>query len=284
MRYSVVLPAHNEAAYIKKALEALLSQKCLPQEVIVVDDHSTDQTPNLVKQSMKKNSCIKLVQKSTIEEHQPGAKVVEAFLKGKSALTRPYDVLVKLDADIELPENYFSELAEVFKDKSVGIAGGLIVEKTKSQQWRVNHPMHQDHVRGAIKAYSKACYQAIGGLRAIMGWDTLDEHLARFNGYRVVAVSSLHAKHHRPLGRRYSTKAFYDQGRAFYLLRYGSFLSILAILKHAWLKKSMNTLLFVLYGYLSALLLRPQRVVTKKEGLFIRNYRKSQIKNKLKSF
>ena len=65
-------------------------------------------------------------------------------------MTQPYDVLVKLDADIVLPQNYFSELAKCFMDKSVGIAGGMITE-LKQGQWEIDHPMNEDHVRGAIK-------------------------------------------------------------------------------------------------------------------------------------
>lgn len=283
MRYAVVLPAHNEAAFIEKALDALFVQKLLPQEVIVVDDHSTDQTSDLVKKKMEQHTAIKLVQKSTAADHQPGAKVVDAFLKGATALNLPYDVLVKLDADVEVPKNYFSDLARYFQEESVGIAGGVIVENEKGQ-WKVNHPMNQDHVRGAIKAYSKGCYDAIGGLRPIMGWDTLDEHLARFHGYKVVAEPSLQVKHHRPLGRRYSIKAFQNQGSAFYRMRYGAVLSVLAVLKHAWLKKSLTTFIFVSWGFLTALFFHPPRAVTREEGRFIRNYRWTQIRNKFKSF
>lgn len=283
MKYSVVLPAHNEANYIEKALSALFAQDCPPQEVVVVDDHSTDTTAELVNVWIEKKSELQLVQQTTAAEHQPGEKVIQAFLKGVSALTKPFDVLVKLDADVELPKDYFRGLAKHFEEKSTGIAGGVVVEK-KEGQWKIDHPMNHDHVRGAIKAYSKECYDAIGGLLPLMGWDTLDEHLARFYGFQVICDPALKAKHHRPLGKRYAPLATKNQGRAFYRMRYGFWLSALAIVKYAYVKQSFNTFLLAYWGYLSSFVVRPKRAVTKKEGQFIRNYRFTQIKNKFKSF
>lgn len=44
MRLSVVIPAHNEETYLPSALEALARQTFPPDEVIVVDNASTDRT------------------------------------------------------------------------------------------------------------------------------------------------------------------------------------------------------------------------------------------------
>ncbi|GGM93762.1 glycosyl transferase [Thermus composti] len=44
MRISVVIPAHNEEAYLPAALEAVFAQTLPPFEVIVVDNASTDRT------------------------------------------------------------------------------------------------------------------------------------------------------------------------------------------------------------------------------------------------
>ncbi|WP_041436263.1 glycosyltransferase family 2 protein [Thermus oshimai] len=44
MRISVVIPAHNEEAYLPAALEAVRAQTLSPLEVLVVDNASTDRT------------------------------------------------------------------------------------------------------------------------------------------------------------------------------------------------------------------------------------------------
>lgn len=63
----------------------------------------------------------------------PGSKVVNAFNKGFELLDQDFDIIVKLDADIILPPNYFEKLTEIFKDSRVGIAGVLHMNKTKKE-------------------------------------------------------------------------------------------------------------------------------------------------------
>ena len=44
MRFYVVIPAHNEEAFIKDCLVSLMEQSLPPKKIIVVDDNSNDQT------------------------------------------------------------------------------------------------------------------------------------------------------------------------------------------------------------------------------------------------
>lgn len=46
--YSVVIPVYNGEAFIKKAIESCLQQTVLPNEIIVIDDASTDMTRSAV--------------------------------------------------------------------------------------------------------------------------------------------------------------------------------------------------------------------------------------------
>ena len=45
---SVIIPTYNRAHLLPRALDSILSQSCLPNEIIVVDDGSTDDTSVLV--------------------------------------------------------------------------------------------------------------------------------------------------------------------------------------------------------------------------------------------
>ena len=95
-------------------------------------------------------------------------------------------------------------------------------EKNEAGEWELNHPMQMDHVRGAFKAYHVSCLKTIGGLRSAMGWDTVDEHLARYYGYRVITLPALKVKHLRPVGAQYKKRLAFAR-EAFYRLRYGVF-------------------------------------------------------------
>ncbi|HEV7348078.1 glycosyltransferase family A protein [Telluribacter sp.] len=45
---SVIIPAFNGSAFIERALESILRQSHIPTEILVVDDGSTDNTPEIV--------------------------------------------------------------------------------------------------------------------------------------------------------------------------------------------------------------------------------------------
>ena len=51
MKVSVVIPAYNEEKYIVDCLKALSNQTIAPDEVIVVDNNSTDKTASLARQA-----------------------------------------------------------------------------------------------------------------------------------------------------------------------------------------------------------------------------------------
>ena len=50
MRFSVVIPLHDKAAYIDCTLQSVLAQDCADFEVVVVDDGSRDEGPQIVAQ------------------------------------------------------------------------------------------------------------------------------------------------------------------------------------------------------------------------------------------
>lgn len=45
---TVVIPVYNGAAFVTDAIESVLRQKCVPLELVVVDDGSTDETPQIL--------------------------------------------------------------------------------------------------------------------------------------------------------------------------------------------------------------------------------------------
>ena len=88
------------------------------------------------------------------------------------------------DGDIILPKNYFEKMIQHFnKDEKIGICSGVLFVK-KNDQWLYEDLHDKKHIRGALKLYSKNCFQDIGGLIENLGWDTVDELLAKYFKYK----------------------------------------------------------------------------------------------------
>jgi len=281
LNYYIVIPAHNEADFISLTLDSIVTQTILPKRVIVVNDNSTDTTSEIVARYTEKHPFIKLINNQSGTEHLPGSKVIQAFNKGHEILDENYDFIVKLDADIILPNNYFEILIHHFNaDDSIGMVGGFAYIE-KNDNWVLENLTSKDHIRGAFKAYRKQCFLDIGKLKPSMGWDTVDELLAQYHGWKIKTDETLKAKHLKPTGKTYNKTARYKQGEAFYKLDYGFILTTIASIKLALLKKQPFLLIDYLKGYFKASKNNTSKLVNKQEGAFIRSLRWKGIKSKL---
>lgn len=281
MKYYVIIPAYNEAQYIGKTLQSLALQTVLPTKAIVVNDNSTDETATIAEEFAIKNSWLTVVNRKSDAAHMPGSKVIQAFNAGYEVIDEDYDIIVKLDADLILPDNYFETIIEVFKkDSKVGMVGGFAYIE-KDNEWTLESLTDKDHIRGAFKAYRKECFIQIGKLKPAMGWDTVDELLARFYDWKIITVPSLKVKHLKPTGASYTKQARYKQGEAFYSLGYGLIITTIASIKLAMKKK--KPLLFADYikGYYKAKNNKKPLLVTLEQAKYIKAYRWKKIKEKL---
>lgn len=281
MNFYIVIPAHNEEAFIALTLKSLVSQTVLPKKVVVVNDNSIDKTAEIVLTFANENPFITLVNKTSEAIHLPGSKVIQAFHKGFETLDNDYDIIIKLDADLILPNNYFETIVQHFqKDSTIGMVGGFAYIE-KNGDWILENLTDKDHIRGAFKAYRKQCFEQIGNLKPAMGWDTVDELLCKFYGWKVVTDESLKVKHLKPTGANYNKTARYKQGEAFYTLGYGFFITVIASAKLAMMKKKPLLFLDYIQGFWKAKSAKKPLLVTKEQAEFIRNYRWKKMKEKI---
>ncbi len=280
MNFYIVIPAHNEAEYLGQTLESLANQTLLPKKVVVVNDHSTDNTSSVTEAFSAKHDFITLVNKQSWEAHLPGAKIIQAFYQGFDTLDDNYDIICKFDADLIFPENYLERLAHHFnQNKKLGLVSGVCYIQ-KKDGWALEDLTGKDHIRGALKAYRKECFLEIGKLKTSMGWDTVDELLAKYYGWTFFADEALHVKHLKPTGSTYNKTAKYLQGQAMYKMRLGFPLTLITALKLGYKKKSLGFFFNYLVGYFEAYFYRTERIVTKDQGKFIRKLRWKGVLNK----
>lgn len=281
MKILIIIPAHNEAESIGKTLDSLLLQSYAAQQIIVVDDNSTDETNAIVSKYAEKNSTVKLVYKESSEQHEPGSKIIKAFQFGYARKTINYDVVCKYDADLIFPENYLEEMAKAFlTNAKLGVYGGLCSVQ-KNGQWQLENLTNKDHIRGALKAYSVRCFKKINGLISEMGWDTIDELLCQYHGYKIKTDERLLVKHLKPTGSRYKKSLPKKFGTSLHQMRYDFGLALITSLKMGLNKKDLLFFLKSMTAFFSAKTKKIPYLVSAKQGKFIRQLRWKGVKAKL---
>lgn len=110
-RFSIVVPAFNEELYLGDCLSSLAQQEYPGTfEVIVVDNNSTDQTPELARAAGA----------TVIFEPKPG--VCQARQRGTEIATG--EIIVSVDADTVYHREWLSNIDRWFIENPTGIAVG----------------------------------------------------------------------------------------------------------------------------------------------------------------
>ncbi len=264
-RVLLVTPARNEAAHLGRTIRSVAAQTCPPDLWLIIDDGSSDETPRILGRLADEVPFVRIMQAPQAgqagEDRLTLAAEARAFnLALASADLGEFTHIGKLDADVELPADYFEHLLGCFEaDPELGIAGGTLLE----QGGRGWHPtkVPSYHVRGALKLYSRECYAAIGGVEERLGWDTIDETYARMRGFTTRSVPDLLARHHRPVGTRSGAlRGRARHGQCAYILRYGAWWVALRSLKVACSRPYGASGLAFLYGYLRSVARGDDRV------------------------
>jgi glycosyltransferase involved in cell wall biosynthesis len=202
INFIIISPVRNEEKYLKLTVDSMVKQTILPREWIMVNDGSTDGTEEMIKEYMAKYSWIKLLTLKDRGYYFPGTGVVNVFNKGYEQISiKDWDFLVKLDVDLSFEETYFESLFKRFNDNpKLGIASGCTYLPVKDS-W-IQEFDQKDHPVGASKVYKRACWDQIGGMKPIPGWDLADLLSAQMHGFETALFIDLKIKHYRPTGSR----------------------------------------------------------------------------------
>lgn len=118
---SILIPARNEAQNIAGVLGSVLSNEDCLFEVIVLDDHSTDETAEIVREIAKKDSRVSLKFAPELPEGWCGKQHACYTL---SKLAR-YPLLLFIDADVRLTQDALPRIALYANKNSFALASGV---------------------------------------------------------------------------------------------------------------------------------------------------------------
>lgn len=155
---SIVIPAYNEESYLKACLTAISRQTVMPDEVIVVDNNSTDKTAQIAASF----AFVKLV-------HENRQGLFFSRQTGMNAAT--CDVIARIDADTLVDPKWAEAILDAFADRNVhGLTGPVgyhdmplpdFTQKAEDLCLRMARAGQYDFMMGANMAVRRSAWELI---------------------------------------------------------------------------------------------------------------------------
>jgi len=175
-RFSVIVPAHNAAATLADCLQAILTSSAHPDEVILFNDGSTDDTPRIAQRFP-----VQLLSNT-------GPPVGPAVGRNRCAAIAKSKTLVFVDADVIVHRDAIEALVStIVKDLTVVAAFGSYDDRPRSRRMIAlyanlrHHYMHQNGQSDArtfwagLGAIRQSAFQDVGRFDARIGCSSIED-------------------------------------------------------------------------------------------------------------
>jgi len=110
---TIVIPVFNDQDHLKKCLQAIVGQTIMPDEVIVVDNNSTDDSVRVAKSF----PFVRLI-------HEKKQGVLYARNAGFNAAKS--DIIGRIDADTQLPPEWTERVISIFQQTDIAAVSGPV--------------------------------------------------------------------------------------------------------------------------------------------------------------
>ena len=115
---SVVLPVYNAEAYVREAVESILTQTFTDFECIIINDGSTDDSGAILRELAARDARIVLVER-------PNDGLVSALNEGIKIARA--DLIARMDADdVSMPERFALQHARMVQEPELAVLGSFI--------------------------------------------------------------------------------------------------------------------------------------------------------------
>ena len=273
MKYAIIIPAKNEEQDLPGTLDSIVKQTILPVIALVLDDHSTDATAEIVHVYSRRYPFVHYLYHSGESDYSLGAKVVHLFHKGVEyihSLNLPIEYITKMDADVTFPPDLYEKIHSyiIQHPAKYGILSCIPRLKMNGKVKEMVSP--EWHTNGQLKIYHQECLRDMGGLIPDLGWDCADNLSAKEKGWETRVIPHLHYNLTRPIGRFSLKKGAIRQGKGAYKLRHSIPYIMLKAMHDAFKPPFLTHGIFYLKGYLQALLRNQPRTISRKQGKMLR--------------
>ena len=205
MKISYAILTHNEGAYIEKLLSFLSSKKRDEDEIVVVDDYSTDELTKAILEEHEAMGNIRLI-KNELKNN---------FARQKNFLTTQCkgDYIFQIDADEMLSEELIENLPdilasnpdnEVYLVPRINTVDGLTQEHVAKWGWNVD-------INGFIN-FPDYQWRIYKNDPKIVWINKVHERLSGFKTYaNLPAAMEYCLLHHKTIDRQEKQNNFYDK-------------------------------------------------------------------------
>jgi glycosyltransferase involved in cell wall biosynthesis len=286
LRYVLITPARNEAAFIAMTLESMVHQTVLPQKWVIVNDGSTDGTAEIIRPYLAQYPWIEMVQMPQRRDRSFAAKV-QAFNTGQEKVRDvPYEIIGNLDADISFDNDHFEFLTgKLAQDPALGVVGTVFREEGYSSE--TDSFEGQRHVAGQCQLFRRQCWEEIGGYipHRAGGIDWMAVITARMRGWKTESFRERWFFHHRHLGtaERSVVSSLFSYGEKDYYLGGHPLWETFRVAYKATRRPYLIGGLALGLGYCWAFLRRAPRPVSAELMAFHRKEQMGKLKAILKS-
>lgn len=201
---SLLIPARNEAPTIRASLEAALASDGVKLEVLVLDDHSEDETARIVSALTAQDPRLRLLSAPPLPAGWCGKQHACAVL----AQQAQYPILAFIDADVRLAPHGLARLASFMRSSGADLVSGIPRQETDTVLERLLIPFIHFLLLGFLPfsrmrhsrhpAYGSGCgqlfmthrgaYETAGGHAAIKA--SLHDGLTLPRAYRTAGLTT----------------------------------------------------------------------------------------------
>lgn len=208
-RYFSIVTCRNSESEIEKAINSLLKQTIKPRYIIVVDDGSTDNTPNILNRLKSKNDNLYVITNPDL-----GYDIGRVVKNWNSAINLARDFKLEktdyhmISTDDTQYEEFYAEkiMRKMDKDKIIAISSG----NYDNNSYATPH--------GAGRFVRTSFFNSVlGHYPEKMGYESVILQMSLYHGFKNLVNNDARFSHTRQLG---SNHHFYEFGASMRTLGY----------------------------------------------------------------
>jgi glycosyltransferase involved in cell wall biosynthesis len=290
--YIIVTPAKNEEKNLPVTISSIEKQTLKPALLVIADDGSTDNTPEIIEAAKKNHAWIQSICLNE-SPRDLGPHYASVCISGLNYAIEyckcnkiEYEYIGTVDADMRLENTYFENLIKEFgKDPKLGLASGgtWVIVKGKEIQLQ----LREDIPSGGHRLWRKKCFEETGGYSLTYAADSVSNVKAKLRGWKVKRFEEYKAIQARETSSAEGLwKGWKKNGNDAYYLGVRPLFAILRVIRYLFTKPYYIGLAY-LVGYLGGYIAKKQQINDEEVRYYNRYIRPREVRrfywNKLKA-